>query len=97
MSNHNTYIIYPDNEIRQQRHPVKYSDMNANKHWLTHYSNSKYLTFFSQHETTLTDRLRALHELTICQRKMDYWKRHPNWDLSTLTSQIQQIDKEWSN
>ena len=90
------YIIYDDNEVRIQRgRPKPYHEQDAVGNWLRHYSNGKYLTFFVQHETDLTDRLRAQHELTICERKMAYWKRHMNWNAKEASRAAEPIDKMW--
>jgi hypothetical protein len=93
-----TYIIYQDNEVRNQNYKaIPYHLQKANDHWLKHYANSKYLTFFAKNEPLIFDRLRAQHELTICARKMAYWQRHPNWDIKSVNQQIEQIDKMWAS
>jgi hypothetical protein len=88
-------FFYEDDRKGDYKSFVKYENMNANKHWLTHYSNAKFLMFFAQNETDRNNRLRAQHELAIAQRKMEHWKRHPNWNLKLLTPEIELIDKQW--
>lgn len=94
------YFVYDDNEGsprgRQSfQSVVKYHNLNANKHFMTHYSNAKYLTFLAQNETTPIARAQASKELEIANRKMDYWKRHPNFDINAIRTQTEELDKQW--
>jgi hypothetical protein len=91
------YFVYADNEERQpfRGRPKPYHEQDAVALWLVHYSNSKYLTFLARNETDVIERNRAVHELSICQKKMDFWKRHVNWDAKRAGSLAQEIDKKW--
>ena len=92
------YFVYDENEPKGRRGGggvVRYYDLNANKHYLTHYSNAKYLTFLAQNETGFQERNQAQKELSTAERKMAFWRKHPNFNLQTLNAEIERIDKQW--
>ena len=87
--------FYSDESEVYTGHPVAYSRQNATKHYLTHYRNAKYLMFFAKNEESFTDRAQANKELKIAERKMAYWLKHPNFDVSAASSEALAIDKTW--
>jgi hypothetical protein len=92
------YFIYPDNDDKEpfRGRPKPYHEQPAVDYWFKHYQNSKYLTFMAQHrETSALERAQATKELEACQRKMDYWKRHVNWNAKQAGLLAQEIDKQW--
>ena len=91
-----TFFCYQDNEVRLQRTPTKYSDLDATKHWINHFGNSLYLTFLVQNEPGHLERRRAAHELSIADRKMAYWMRHPNWDRQKAEQEAERLRKQWA-
>lgn len=88
--------FYEENEPKTfNRGMVKYHNMDATKHWLTHYSNAKMLTFFAQNETGFAERNQATKELGVAQTKMEYWHRHPNFDRHKAEQGKAEVDKKW--
>lgn len=92
-----TFFCYQDNPVRaSNKFNMKYDQMPATSYWLTHFSNSLYLTFLVQTEPGLIERNRAAYELGIAERKMAYWKKHPNWDMREATRKAEELKKQWS-
>ena len=94
-----SHFIYNDTEPRRQgmRNPIPYENWDAPKHWLTHYYNHKYLVFITLHaSTTFKEKQQAHKELTICQRKLTFWAKHPNWSVERIETQRNEIDRQWS-
>jgi|ERR1700761_2441927 len=91
------YFIYNDTELKSSfGNRTKYDDLPASKFWITHYSNFCYLDWMSKHpDTSFAEKAQAKKELLIAQRKMDYWKRHPNWQKSHCENEANKIKSMW--
>ena len=75
---------------------VNLAELDACSLYLRHYDSYLYLQFISKHsETTHVEKQQALKELTICERKLEYWKRHPNFDINIVTAGIQELKAKW--
>jgi hypothetical protein len=91
------HFIYDDNSVRTAfSSSVSYNDINAVAKWARHFANSMQLKFFMQHGTT-QEKLQAQHELAICERKMTYWQRHPNYSVQAAAQQATEIKKQWAS
>ncbi len=90
-----TSIIYEDNPVRGG-HPVPYHRINATKNYLKHYDNFLMLDFLAKNETDFALRRRADHELTICRRKMRYFKQHGNFDLAEALKGVELLKLRWA-
>jgi len=67
---------------------------NATKVYMTHFSNSLYLTFMLK-EGNRIERHQASKELLICERKMTYWKRQFNFDEAQVEKLMVKEKKKW--
>lgn len=95
MSQH--HICYSDEQVPFTGRPVPYSEQNATRHWATHYRNSRELQFYiSSPLSTFHERARARQEMVVCDRKMEHWRRHPNFSVSEAAQVRATIDREWS-
>jgi hypothetical protein len=91
-----THFVYEDNEVRRTNtNPIPYMSQPAVKYWATHFGNSMYLTFLVKNEPGFVERNRAQHELNICERKMQYWQNHPNWEPVEAGREADKIRKMW--
>lgn len=63
--------------------------------YLTHYANSLSLKFFATKDPDPRQRGQALRELTICERKMDYWRKRPGFEQKEALKGIQELRKQW--
>ena len=92
-----TYIIYSDERVIYNK-PFNYDMFDATSKYIEHYHNYMYLKFMSDHaDTTFDEKQRARHELVICERKMQYAQRHPNYNRDVANDAVTKILREWKN
>ena len=94
-----THLCYEENPVRQGGGPRgSYLEMDAVKHWIRHMGNFYYLRFIETNP--LADRSEvwmARREIPICERKLEYWKKHPNWDAETAARENEKLKKIWAS
>ena len=97
-----TFFVYEDNPVRQFRGGMKSATVDATKMWLKHYDNLLYLQFLDRFEgkegrppLTLPEKLRLGKELVMCQSKLDYWAKHPNYDNTEAIRGAEQRKSKW--
>src|SRR5947208_662889 len=91
-------IIYADTEERAvPKHPVDYYKLNAVKHFMTHYNNAKILQLIASKSLDRRERAQATKELAKADKKMEYWRRHPNWDAANAAIETAKVDKMWND
>jgi hypothetical protein len=96
-------LVYDDDEggtIRMRaniaRNHKPYDELDASGFYVRHYSNLLYLQFISSNpRATYSERRQADRELVICQRKLDHWKRHPNWRQEVVDPMIIKLKRDW--
>lgn len=88
-------IIYSDNK-EPFKGLVKYENLNATANYLKHYNNYKTLQFFEQRGSN-EERFQAAKELKTCQRKLDWWMKHPNYDQNEVATERARIDSLWNS
>ena len=74
---------------------MPYDEMPATTFWATHFENSLYLIFYEQNDRDILNRRQAAKELAICEKKMAYWQRHPNWDAAEAARRADELKKRW--
>jgi len=90
-------IIYDEHPIKKPfTGRVKYENLDACKHWVTHYGNYKYLKFLHEKSPDFQERLQAQREMGVALRKMHWWERHPNFNIETVKPQRYAIDSQWN-
>ena len=91
-------FFYSDNEKKQPftGKPIPYHEMPAVEYWTKHYENSLYLVFYEKNDPDIRMRRQAAKELEICQKKMDYWKKHPNWNATEAGQRAEELKKKWA-
>jgi hypothetical protein len=88
-------IFYSDNGGDSSGFPVDYYKMNATKHFLTHYANMLTLDFIAKTTKDMYEKAQATKEKDIADRKMNYWKRHPNYDQEKALREVQKLKEQW--
>lgn len=88
-------FFYEENQVRGGAPPVPYHDQDANRAWIGHYRNSLMLRFFEQNDPDIRQRAQARRELQICERKLEYWRRHANYDQQRAIRDAEVAKKEW--
>jgi hypothetical protein len=74
----------------------KLENARATEKWLEHFSNSLILTAIMQSPKDRVEKQAASRELAICDRKMAFWKRHPNFNLHAATFEATELKKLWA-
>lgn len=69
--------------------------LNGTKGYLRHYSNYLTLSFLAKATKDRRERQTLEKELLICQRKLDWWRRHPNYVDADVQRGIEALKKDW--
>lgn len=92
-----SFIVYDDNPTRRAGAKFDFENADATKFYLEHYYNYLYLKFIANNKlATFTEKQQASKELVICERKLEYWRRHKNFKVSTANEGITKLQREWS-
>ena len=93
-----SHICYDDTAPGRSGGFVKYHDIKATEGFIRHFSNMLYLEFVAKNSlATLFERQQANKEILICQRKLDYHRRHPNFEMSRAEQAILDLRKQWQS
>lgn len=93
--------IYEDNEGSGKGHvfrgrPVPYEDQDAVGHWARHFANSLMLDFLHAGETDGRERAGLRREMQICERKMEHWRKHRNWNSQAAAQAAEAERAKWN-
>jgi hypothetical protein len=75
-------------------HPVDVWKMNANTAYMNHFDNYLFLSFMLEKGTDAEKRQSAI-EMTICERKMEFWERHHSFNSDIVKSLKEKKIREW--
>lgn len=90
-------LCYDENEVRHFSGSLNIHKMNPHKPYQRHLENHFYLNFISQNkDATFSEKRQAEKELVICQRKLDYWERHPSFTQVEKERITQEVKKKWA-
>ncbi len=73
---------------------IPYDRINANKSWLKHYENWLYLDFIAR-KGDRKEKDQARSELIICERKMTWNEKHPNFDWVVVIPEKLKLQRQW--
>lgn len=90
-----THLVYPDNEPPRGPPKVPIHLWDGTRQYLRHYSNLLYLSFILQRSDDRTERARAARELRTCERKLEYWRRHPRYSHEDAVAGIAELKRQW--
>lgn len=68
--------------------------MDGTRAYLEHYGNRMILDFFAKHGTFAEQR-DVEREIAVCERKLAFWRRHPNFDQAKALEGIERIKRNW--
>ena len=88
-------FFYSDTSVRSGI-PVDVSKMNGSAQYLKHLKNMLVLCFFAQ-TGTFKEKQQALVELKIADRKLTYWRRHPNFSIAEVIKGIPKLREQWKD
>ena len=77
-------ILYDENPLPRKGGFVNYYNINACKGFLTHTYNLLYLEFVRGASDSFNEKRQCDREIIIAQRKIDYHRKHPNFDPETI-------------
>jgi hypothetical protein len=86
-------LIYSE-EPQNVRSDISIDKMDGTKAYLRHYDNKLYLAFIAKNGSQ-TERWQAEKELVICERKMRFWEKHPNFVGEAARQGMEQANKAW--
>lgn len=69
--------------------------LNPHKLFKTHAENYFYLDFIAKNSDRFNEKQQAEKELLIADKKMKYWKNHPDFDEKIETNIIAELKKKW--
>lgn len=88
-------FCYSDNQPRSAT-PVNVWKMNPNKAFMSHYANFLYLDFILNNGD-YQERQQARKELVICERKMKFWERHPDFNSTFVRGEKEKLHVAWKS
>lgn len=90
-------FFYSDTTQPGPRPQINVWEMNGTRNYLKHYDNYLFLQFVSTNpRSTDAEKRQARLELTICEKKLEFWRRHPNYDQDEALKGIQDLKRNWS-
>lgn len=87
------YLIYNENEPRTSN-PVPLGKLNANRQYRRHLENWFFLKL-TMRNGNMIDRHQASKELAICDRKLEYWYKKPDFDMKQAERDISELRSTW--
>jgi hypothetical protein len=89
-------FVYSEGKQEKPAYFQPYHKMNAVKGYLTHYHNFMYLRFIRDNKlSTDAEKRQAIRELVICERKLTWWQRHPNYDQVAVSEGKRKLHEHW--
>ena len=89
------FIVYSE-ERNALHHPVKYHNLNATGAYINHYNNSLLLSFIARESDNFAEKAQARKELAMAEKKMDHWKKHPNFNAEEVQRMCEKLKADWS-
>lgn len=90
------FLIYNENEKRTGG-GFNPNDFDPNACIRKHFENEAYLKFILGASDDFNERQQARKELEICDRKQNYWMKHPMFDPDIAKEDRKEIAKIWSS
>lgn len=86
-------FVYSDTEERKAF--GMRGTVDPHKPYLKHAANWFFLRLIYSNGSVL-DKFQATKELAICDRKLEYWSRKPNFDPTAVEEELRKLKKEWN-
>ena len=90
------HFCYEDNPARFAGGSINYNTMKANEGYLRHYANYLYLDFIIANSDKMQERHQAAKELTKCEKKLDWWSKHANFESKVVLEGVAKLKKDWN-
>ncbi|MGV1754902.1 hypothetical protein [Agrobacterium sp. CG674] len=69
--------------------------MDGSKGYLRHFDNLLVLQFFAKNGSR-QERAEIEKEIIICNRKLSFWEKHPNYDAAIVQREKEKMIRQWS-
>jgi hypothetical protein len=87
------HFFYSENQPYTSNRPFRASDYNPNTQIKKHLENWFYLRFIQTQTDSIIERQQATKELTICDRKIEFWKRQPDYCFEEFAETVNYMQK----
>lgn len=72
--------------------------LNGTKQYLKHYDNLLFLQFITKNpRATELEKRQARLEMTIAEKKLAFWSRHPNFDKEEAMRGVEALKRAWGS
>jgi hypothetical protein len=88
-------LIYHDDEGKRSGAPMNVHAMNPHKPYSTHLKNWFYLQFILLKSESFVEKRQAQRELSIAERKLSFWYRHPRFEVARAATLTKEAQAEW--
>ncbi len=85
--------FYSDTKPREHT-DINVWKMNGSKAYLRHFENYLFLNFVAV-KGTREERASVEKEIILCNRKLSFWERHPNFDAAYVQGEKEKMIKQW--
>lgn len=87
------HFLYSDTQPFVSTKPFRPEDYNSNNQIRKHLENWFYLRFIQTHTDQMIERQQATKELTICDRKIEFWKRQSDYSFEEFTASVKELQQ----
>lgn len=88
-------IVYAESHEPFTGRPTPYHEQKATEHYIKHYGNLLFLTAVCNSPKSPQERIQAQKEIVICERKLQHWQRHPNYDQARALAEVTKLKQGW--
>lgn len=89
-------FFYTDTGPRTPVNVGLIQNMDPNIQYKKHLENWFFLKFILINSKDWQEKSQATKELTICDRKLSYWKRNPRFDHKQMMADTTELKKKWN-
>lgn len=73
-------------------------EWDGTKQYLKHFDNLLYLNFVASNpRSSQREKAQARHEMTIAEKKLEFWTRHPKFVQEEAMKGVDRLKKQWSS
>jgi hypothetical protein len=88
-------ICYSDTKEPFTGRQIRIDLIDPHPKWETHFANHCFLSFVQRKSQDRNERAQATKELAICERKMNWWERHPLFNKDKAFAIRQKVLATW--
>jgi hypothetical protein len=91
-------LVYGDDEFSGSGRFSKQrvDDMDPHKYYENHYGKLLHLNFIHSNSRDAREKQQAHKEMQFAQKKLDFWSKHPKFDVRKATEITTRLKKMWN-